>query len=163
MSATGDEVVTLSQLKEVYNSMVDKLPSAVTFTSSANTSQNSPSNKLIKLSSVSGDTSLAYLSGNTIVITKQANYSLAGNVRLTGSSSQDMAYGLFVKIGYNNPYRITQTVGASHEIGGPISFELGALNPNTTISFYFGWWEGTQAPYGFKLIDNGSMFTLKTS
>lgn len=162
MSATGDEVVTLSQLKEVYNSIVDKLPSAVTFTSSANTSQNSPSKQLIKLSSVSGDTSLAYLSGNTIVITKQANYSLAGNVRLIGSSSRDMAYGLFVQIGYNNQYCITQT-NAGHEISGPISFELGALNPNTTIRFYFGWWEGTQAPHGFKLIDSGSMFTLKTS
>lgn len=160
MSATGDEVVTLSQLKEVYNSMVDKLPSAVTFTSSANTSQSTADETLIKLSSVSGDTSLAYLSGNTIVITKQANYSLAGNVRLTGSSSQDMAYGLFVKIGYNNSYRITQ---ATNEISGPISFELGALNPNTTIRFYFGWWDGTQAPHIFKLIDRGSMFTLKTS
>lgn len=163
MSATGDEVVTLSQLKEVYNSIVDKLPSAVTFTSAANTSQYTPSDKPINISSVSGDTSLARLSGNTIFILKQANYSLSGNVRLTGSSSQDMAYGLFIQIGYNNPYRITRTVGASHEISGPISFELGVLNPNTTIRFYFGFWDGTQAPYGFQLIDSGSMFTLKTS
>lgn len=161
MSATGDEVVTLSQLKEAYNSIVDKLPSAVTFTSSANTSQNSPSNKLIQLSSVSGDTSLARLSGNTIYILKQANYLLSGNVNLTAFTNDGSISPckLFVNVG-NNEYDIDYANYGG--IVGPISLELGVLSPNTFIQFYFGYID-KYADEGFRLTDKGSMFTLKTS
>lgn len=157
MSATGNEVVTLSQLKEVYDSIVNKLPSAVTFSSSSNTSQNTPNNKLIKLSSVSGDTSLAYLSGNAIVITKQANYSLSGNVNLS-TNKYEYNYKLFITID-NNQYVIKYI--SNGVINAPISLELGALNPNTIIHIYFGFTDYAQT--GFVLNDTGSMFTLKTS
>ena len=161
MSATGNEVVTLSQLKEVYNSIVDKLPSAVTFTSSANTSQNTPSDKLIKISSVSGDTSLARLSGNTIFISKQANYSLSGNVNLTAFTNDGSISPckLLVTVG-NNEYDIDYANYGS--IVGPISLKLGVLSPNTWINFYVGYTD-QYADEGFRLTDKGSMFTLETS
>lgn len=161
MSATGNEVITLSQLKEVYNSIVDKLPSAVTFTSAANTSQNTPSDKLIKISSVSGDTSLARLSGNTIFISKQANYSLSGNVNLIASTGDGSLSPckLFVKIG-NNEYDIAYANYG--DIVGPISLKLGVLSPNTWINIYFGYAD-QYSDKGFRLADKGSMFTLETS
>ena len=162
MSATGNEVVTLSQLKEVYNSIVDKLPSAVTFTSSANTSQNTPRDKLINISSVSGDTSLARLSGNSIYILKQANYSLSGNVNLTASTNDGSisTCKLFVNVG-NNEYDIDYA-NYYGVIVGPISLELGVLSPNTFINFHFGYTD-QYVDEGFRLADKGSMFTLKTS
>lgn len=161
MSATGNEVVTLSQLKEMYDNIVGKLPSAVTFTSSANTSQYTPSDKLIKLSSVSGDTSLAYLSGNTIFILKQANYSLSGNVNLIASTNDGSISSckLFVNVG-NNEYDIDYANYGG--IVGPISLKLGVLSPNTWINFYVGYTD-QYADEGFRLADKGSMFTLETS
>ena len=168
MSATGDEIVTLSQLKEVYDNIVNRLPSSVTFSSSSNNTGNINSNdKQIKWSSMQGDTNLAHLSSNTIVIAKQANYTLSFNTNLevrTYSTGNHYVFSMFVKINNSNKYTVcsvTQTSGTAYIICSS-SIELGALNPGATIDVYVGYSNSYGYP-SFDLVDEGSMCTLKSS
>ena len=167
MSATGDEIVTLSQLKEVYNSIVDKLPSTVTFTSISNyQANNNPFDKPIKWSNTSGDTSLAHLSGTTIVISKQANYTLSFNTNITVDTydtGHRYSFDLLAKINNQNGYvvkTVTQIGGMAYVVG-QTSIELGALNAGATIDVYIGYTNGYSYAT-FSLDDKGSMCTLKS-
>ena len=168
MSATGNEVVTLSQLKEVYDNIVNKLPSAVTFSSISNYQSNDNNyDKPIKWSNTSGDTSLAHLSGTRIVVSKQASYTLSFNTNITVdtyNTGDRYSFDLFVKINNQNQYvvgTVTQSSGMAYVVG-QTSIELGALNAGATIDVYIGYTGGYRYA-AFSLKDEGSMCTLKSS